>query len=511
MHPIAARKPAYPRLALLLGALIALFVVAGAPAGAQEPAPASATPAEPTTLYLPMLRGGSAPAEQPQNPGNPPVDPQPVANSAHFFSTQVKTNDADIAVDAAGGVHVAFKTFVAEVEHPAAYYGYCANTPAGSCATEAGWRYVSFGDRVDQVELALSPAGQPRIFFRMRDEATTSYNHVYVACDADCVGDGAWSGLIVLRAAVSNVFDKDNPQRAFALDPQGRPRFVYTSAWGAGKPVGVFYVHCDSDCADPNLAQWVETRILPDVEYKSETLDYPSLAFTSDGSPRVLGVMGLSGDDHGLHYLACDSGCDDLSGWTSTRLAERGGGVYAGWDLELDAQDRPRAVQFQGSLSAGDPGRLFFLACDAGCTSADAWQRLAIAAPGIGINPDLELTATGAPRLAYGGQPTTGTLLAYAWCETACAADASQWRAKTVESAATLDASFKPAIPFACNEQSWAEAIPTLSLDVAGNPRIAYDALNAAMCYYDLGPGNGTGYRVEKIWRAARFVAFAQP
>jgi hypothetical protein len=76
---------------------------------------------------------------------------------------------------------------------------------------------------------------------------------------------------------------------------------------------------------------------------------------------------------------------------------------------------------------------------------------------------------------------------------------------------ATLDATFKPTIPLACKEQAWAEAIPALSLDAAGNPRINYDALNVAMCYYDLGPGNGTGYRVEKIWRAARYIYFPQP
>jgi hypothetical protein len=496
------------RLVFVFGVLLTVLLAGRTPAGAQEPAPGVAQ-SEGTTIYLPMLRGSGQtqpPPTQPTEPTVPPVTPVPGNSGAFFFSNEVKTNDADMAVDNNGGVHVAFKTFVSGVEHPTAYYGYCAS----ACASDAGWSYVSFGDQVDEVELDLTADGKPRVLVRWTMESSTNDEYVYFECDANCTGEGTWNGVIVLKGSIGHVFEKDNPQRAFAIDPQGRPRFVYTNAWGAGKPEGVYYVHCDSSCADPNQAQWFETRITPDEQYKSETMDFPSLAFTSDGRPRVAGVLGLSGDAYGLHYLACDEGCDDLSGWSSVFLGERGGGAYAGWDLEIDGQDRPRVAQYQGGLEAGDPGRLFYLSCDGGCLDQGAWRRTAIAAPGVGINPDLELSANGSPRIAHGNMPTAGDLLGYTWCDGGCEGDAGQWRQRSVETSAALDAVFKPDIPLACKDQAWLEAIPSLDLDANGNPRINYDALNVAMCYYDLGPGNGTGYRAEKIWRAARYVYFAQ-
>lgn len=507
MKAFADSRPA--RIALTLGALLLIIFAGRAPAGAQEPAPAAA---EGTTIYLPLLRGGGQQQPPPTTvPTDPPLTPVPVAGGAQFFTTDVKTNDADIAVDPSGGMHVAFKTFVAEVEHPAAYYGYCPGNPATACGDGAGWKFISFGERVDEVQLELTADGRPRLLIRWRQESSLNYEYVYAECDGNCTGENSWSGMVVLKASISGVFDKDNPQRSFALDPQGRPRFVYTNAWGAGKPEGVFYVSCDSACADASQAQWVETRITPDEQYKSETLAYPSLAFTRDGRPRVVGVMGLSGTEFGLHYLACDAGCDDLSGWSSTFLGERGGGAYASWDLELDAQERPRVAQYQAGLSAGDPGKLVYRSCDGACDDPASWRSLTISDPGVGVNADLELDAQGRPRIAYGMVPTAGNLLGYAWCDGDCEGDAARWQRKIVETGATLDATFKPAIPFNCQEQAWAEAVPALSLDAAGNPRIAYDALNAAMCYYDLGPGNGTGYRAEKIWRAARLTFFAQP
>lgn len=497
-----ARRAGPLSLALVLGAILASLIAVRPPAQAQEPAGA------PYTTYLPGISTVGRRGNSGENTAG--------RSGAYLFTTEVKTNDAAMVVDARGGLHVAFKTFVAEVEHPTAYYGYCPGTPLADCAKAAGWTYTSFGDRVDEVQLALSPAGKPRLLWRQRQESSLNYDYIYAACDAaSCTAEGTWQGLVVLSAALSGAFDKDNPQRGFAIDPEGRPRFVYTNAWGAGKPEGVYYVQCDLDCANPDAAQWSETRLVPDEQYKSETLDYPSLAFTADGRPRVVGVTGLSGEQTGLRYLACDElPCDDPSLWTATFLGERGGGPYAGWDLELDGQDRPRVAQYQGSLAAGDLGRLYYLACDAGCDSADAWQRIAVGQPGQGINPDLELDGAGKPRIAYGSRPTAGGLLGYAWCNSAsCADTGAPWRQRAVESNTTLNTAFTPALPGHCRpqEQAWTDAIPSLSLDAAGHPRIAYDVLNSAMCYYDLGGGNGTGYRAEKIWRSARVVFFDQP
>lgn len=504
----SARRAAALRLALALCAALVALVAAGRGVSAQEATPAAERPFR---VYLPTVGGGAQRPSNPSNPGNP-ADPKPVRGGAYFFTKEIKTNDAAIAVDPRGGLHVAFKTFVAEVEQPAAYYGYCPGSPLANCATDAGWSYVSFGSTVDEVQLALTADSRPRILFRERKEGTLHYNYAYVACEANCTAESTWSGVYVVEAAGVGTFDKDNPQRSFALDPQGNPRFVYVNPWGNGKPQGVFYVQCDVACATPQ-AQWTQSNIVPEVQYRSPGMDYPSLAFTRDGRPRVVGVSTYSGDAVGLQYFACDAACDDPSSWSITFLGERGGGAYAGWDLALDAQDRPRVVQFQGALTADDLGRLIYLSCDAGCEHEEAWRKVTIGAPGEGTSPDLELDRLGRPRIAYGYRPASGGgLLGYAWCDGAnCAGDAGQWRRQTIETNATLNATFTPDIPLSCKEQIWSDAIPSLSLDAAGNPRIAYDALNSAMCYYDLGPGNGVGYRAEKIWRVARVVFFDQP
>lgn len=509
--PTPRRPAALLRLTLAIGAMLVALIAIRPPAAAQEPAPA----AGPFKSFLPAVSMSGRAAPPPANPGNPPANPgqpTPVRGGAYFFATDVKTNDAAVAVDPSGGLHVAFKTFVAGVEQPAAYYGYCPGAPIADCAKAGGWTYTSFGSAVDEVQLALTADGRPRILFREGKAGTTFYNYAYLECEAGCTGENAWTGMYVVETAGNGVFDKDNPQRSFTLDPQGRPRFVYVNPWGNGKPQGVFYVHCDTSCANPDLAQWSQTQIVPDVQYRSAGMDYPSLAFTGDGRPRIVGISTYSGEGVGLQYFACDVACDDPASWSITTLSERGGGPYTGWDLALDSQGRPRVVQYQGGLSDGDLGRLLYLACDDGCESADAWRRTAIGQPGQGVNPDLELDSLGRPRVAYGSRPTAGALLGYAWCDGAdCAGSPEQWRQQTVETDATLNGTFTPAIPFGCDQQVWSDAIPSLALDAAGHPRIAYDALNSAMCYYDLGPGNGTGYRAEKIWRAARVVFFDQP
>jgi hypothetical protein len=64
-----------------------------------------------------------------------------------------------------------------------------------------------------------------------------------------------------------------------------------------------------------------------------------------------------------------------------------------------------------------------------------------------------------------------------------------------------------------CDPSAWMEMIPSLALDPSGNPRIAYDALNVARCYYDddFNPGTPPVIKIEKLWRAARWVFFDQP
>ncbi len=122
---------------------------------------------------------------------------------------------------------------------------------------------------------------------------------------------------------------------------------------------------------------------------------------------------------------------------------------------------------------------------------------------------DLELTAQGQPRIAY--ENTYGTVdergLGYAWCDSGCET-AAGWQHRTVDPASRLQAEFPVARPFSCYESGWFDAIPVLALDAEGNPHIAYDALNIARCYYEVFNDPVKKVKIEKLWRAVRWVQF---
>jgi hypothetical protein len=313
--------------------------------------------------------------------------------------------------------------------------------------------------------------------------------------------------VAVVYAAGSNVFENDNPQHSFALDPAGRPRFIFSNGWGAGYPEGVYYAYCDDACT--NTDNWYGTPIYEGPQYKTLSFDFPSLTFTSAGAPRVIANVAFTGEARGVSYLECDDNCGDISGWSAVRLYDRGGGVSASWDLELDANDRPRVAFYQAGMADSSGDRLFYAWCDAAdCLDATSWQRAPI---GLGLNQgqnaDLELDGQGRPRMAY--KAATG--LGYAWCNVNCQSGAGQWQRQVVETNVQLQADYPVAWPLSCDPSFWTDQIPSLSLDPQGNPRIAYDNLSAARCYYTKPNDPNTYSRIEKLWREVRWLQFPQP
>jgi hypothetical protein len=227
----------------------------------------------------------------------------------------------------------------------------------------------------------------------------------------------------------------------------------------------------------------------------------------------VVANVSFSGEAQGVSYLACDAGCGDRSGWRAVRLGERGGGIAASWDVELDGQDRPRIAFFQGGLADGSGDRLWYLWCNADCLTAGGWGRAEIGPPlGGGRFADLALDGQGRPRIAY--QNTYGSDeqrgLGFAWCDAGCEAAGAAWQHRTVDPASRLQAEFPVTKPLSCYESGWFDAIPTLTLDREGNPHIAYDAMNAARCYYEVPNDPVQKVKVEYLWRGVRWVQFAQ-
>jgi hypothetical protein len=346
------------------------------------------------------------------------------------------------------------------------------------------------GEVVKEIQVALTPNGEPRILYRV-SEPDSANGYYYAECNSDCTNPAQWGITPVATTrgmAVIELSDDELPQRYFALDNEGRPRFVYTDrdTWREPDHLGTYYAFCDSHCTD--AANWFETRINKDNgnEWvpRSEKFYYPSLAFTPAGQPRVVAEGTSMQDEAYLYYVACDEACGNADNWQSAPLSGRGSGVYVSDDVELDAEGRPRIAFYEGAQLEGKGDRLWYGWCDQGCTDATNWNWHDLGlATGEGQAPDLVLDATGKPHIAYGLYAQGG--VAYGWCESDCESTAGQWKHQVVESGSDLLAAWSVAYPPHCDGGFWDGRTPTLSLDENGNALFAYDATYHARCWYD--------------------------
>ena len=231
-----------------------------------------------------------------------------------------------------------------------------------NCDVGSNWNGVSMGEGVREVQLELTAAGQPRLLYRTTSTVQNGgTDYYYAECNTNCTDSNNWQTTLVVTSFGTSIFDigEDNlPQRYFALDPEGRPRFLYLDRNYLVEPdhYGLFYVTCESDCTDP--AQWSQALISAVIQeeffFDWEVITFTSLTFTSSGQPRFIGEL-IPLADQGervtaLYYFACDTGCDEFANWSRVQIGERGQGSDLSWDLALDANDRPRVVHYPADL-----------------------------------------------------------------------------------------------------------------------------------------------------------------
>jgi hypothetical protein len=532
MHPSPRRAAPYRAPLAALVALVTLLAALGARhiAQAQPAAPQAAY-----TAYLPLVvaAGKQVPPTQPTQPPTQPTQPptQPTTPPTQptqpptqptvrgwFNQPEKKTGASAIAMDAQGGMHMAFRDHVPFADKPAAYYAYCP-PPTSQCSDPAKWSNLSLGGPVDDVQLKLTPAGQPRMLVSASPEAGSFEKHyLYLECGGSCLDENNWGYVDVTYSygnGASDVTGYYLPKRYFALDKQGRPRFVFYDGNYAIEPdrYGGYYAACDDDCL--NQASWSVTRFTREDHSQTsyyETIKSPALTFTASNGPRIVAQLGPVDDprwymDPPLYYFACDAGCDDAASWQRARITGDAGGAYPAWDIALDANDRPRVAFFSYQGSAGSE-KLFYLQCDAECTSDGSWQRVNLGLPsGAGTGANIELDALGRPRIAY----LNSNDLGYSWCDTDCESPAA-WQHRTVETSDELEAQYPVARPVTCDASTWDNYSPNLQLDAAGRPVVSYEGSYKARCYMT-NPSNPSGpmdYYMHEIWHSVRVTFFAQ-
>jgi hypothetical protein len=460
--------------------------------GEEQPTPTTPTPETPTPETPTVTVTPETPTVTPETPTvtPEPVTPEPGAQEpwARFADTRWNTNSASIALDAEGGIHLAYHYYEAVGDGAPTHgvYAYC----AAACDGAANWQSVALGEQVNEIQLELTADGRPRLLYRV-PTLNNGNTYYYAECNQNCTQAAGWEGAAVAgnqSMSLIELSDDEQPQRYFALDPQGRPRFVYTDYNYSVEPdhLGTYYAYCNSDCTA--AGNWDEVRINKDNggvgPYRSEDFYYAVLAFTPGGQPRVLADGSTMEDESLLHYVACDADCHDAANWQSAALWERGSGNNVAYDIEINAQGQPRIAYYDGARLNSEGEWLYYGWCNQACTNAANWDRYDFQfVAREGQEPDLVLDAAGKPHIAYAVSSTGG--LAYSRCESNCESAAGVWTNIGVESSTELAAAWNVAIPPHCDGGVWNGLTPVLAFDKEGNPYFAYDATYHARCWYN--------------------------
>jgi len=383
------------------------------------------------------------------------------AGSGAFFARRdLQTNSASIAVDSKDGVHLAYVEYpktAGDTDNPA-FYTYC----SADCANVASWRTVRFPGAVVEVQIGVTPKNQPRMLLR-RVTPKGGALYSFATCDSQCTRGNSWKVADVAQSGVmgDEITLPDRPQHYFALDPLGRPRFVYAD--GRSDHSGMFFTYCDDDVCDRS-EHWAEAQLA------QNTWTDVSLAYTREGIPQFAYSKfpkGYSIEER-LYYAACTE--------TSCSTVELGGIGFNGlasFVLRLDLNDRPRIAQYRGHDGKGGGERLRYLSCNTACGNARSWVTLDIGLEQFdGQQPDLALDSRGRPRITYLQKDFAG--LGIAWCDTNCTVPRG-WKTRQIEASKALDRVWPLKHVTKCDGY-WAGGLrSSLALDSVGNPRIAYD------------------------------------
>jgi hypothetical protein len=452
-------------------------------------------------------------------PGSARAATASAAAGAITFSRE-PLRSADIAVDAQGGLHVAFVSLgrVGLPEHKPTVYGYCPPANLAACADPSGWTLVEVDADWPHVRIALTPEGRPRLFLyddRATVENTSATIYAFAACDAGCGTAAGWRVRVFGASRDAGNVDSDRrPVRRFTLDAEGRPRFVYYlgTRWLSGtewEQPG-YYLACDADCA--GTGAWREVR-LPDAYLQGEVhdLENAALAFGPDGKARMLFALQYPYDGNPLDlrdalvYAECPTPCARTEDWSAPRpiLWLGIGPEDKSFSARVDPSGRVHVAVKPIDAS------LQYLWCDGDCTRHESWTWYPLDLPTRdGEHPALALDAQENPRIAY--KDARGGL-GYAWCDADCRSGNATWYRTLAEDEDLLMGEVPVALPPSCTDHYWFGGMrPSLALDPAGNPRFAYDADYERRCYVNpQRPELGTF--IERTWWTSRFAFFAQP
>jgi hypothetical protein len=385
-----------------------------------------------------------------------------------YFTTDdgvLPTYGASVAVDPTGGIHVAYAIYAgADKNKRPAVYAYC----RGDASKTENWSSIRLGEAVQDVRLALDPAGHPRLMlFGPKADPNTEWRvqYQYGECKGDPTQASNWN-LTTMATPIEAIATRaENNNRFFAVGPQGQAAFVYTDTSNNNHP-GTFYLSCPGGCGD--LSNWTETPLSIDYLF-----DKPSLSFSPTGQPRL--AFGVFKDNElYLAYAQANSDGTGPSDWSSAILTKMHGS--ATFSLAIDGRGFPRLAFSSGSYAVAPftDHQLYYLWSTTGSPidlATWSFNNVGLFLTSGGV--DLVLDGNGRPRLSY----LTGSGLEFGWCDQNAESESPSWQHRVIESNDALAANYDVLPINRCTVSAWVNGQrSSIALDPAGNPRFAYDA-----------------------------------
>jgi hypothetical protein len=386
--------------------------------------------------------------------------------SARFFlPTGEPTNTAEpsLRIDANDGIHTVYPQFV----RGGAFYGYC---PA-SCAGPEDVKVVPFDTdgTVHNAMIALDANGKPRVLL-------STMTHVYYAtCEGDCTDPKAWTTTMILDHVDT---EREVSGKAFALDREGRPRFVmhtYKAYLGVGqKKPETLWVSCDAGCANP--ASWKVEKIADQIWRSTQ------LMFDAEGRAHLATVASVeaTATESGVEmsaYGVCEADCGHEDAWKTTGLSPAFESsvdvvdIKPSVSLALTKAGAPRVLVL-GMSTETRKRNLTYFACNADCFGKGWVGSIISDHEKLGPGLELVLDANDHPRFVH----TLDYNIALAYCdEEACDGENAKWELTKVEYGGEM----KPDEIFLytnCTVGAWFLHSPSLVLTKEGRPRVGYQA-----------------------------------
>ena len=374
------------------------------------------------------------------------------------------TGDPRMVVDSRGGVHLTYPI----VAGSGAVYAYCASACTEPEAFESLTLYAEDEGAVSTALIAVDASDRPHLLISAYDSI------IYATCASACGEGQNWEAAVIYVQGDDWELTGD----AFALDPQGRPRFLlhaYQAYLGMFAPdPGTMYFACDADCLDPT--SWTGSVV------SEQTWLEPTLRFDASGVAHVATAIPVD-DIELVAYLNCaaDCGNEEVDNWPGVGLAE----AYSDRYIAEVSPTVSMAVGNDGSVrlaflgADGDESFLGYFECLTDCTADDggSWEGLMLlhSAEGsdLGDGISLVLDQQDRPRLAYTG--SASILVAY--CDGDCVGrdGPDDWSLVVAELASDIppDDIF---LYHNCTVGMWFLRQPALAIQPDGLPVVAYRA-----------------------------------